>query len=216
MTPTMSAICCRRGEAPTSWPVFRSCRLSFEIVAHAKTTPVTNSANATSAGRISGVGETASIITDAHETMPRMPMPEIGTVRRADQPRHVAGDAGDQESDHEDERHRDERECRRLSGERARGGERIGERAGDREAADGQHGDPGRRDIAVALVAGCAGLRRRHRADQPADDWLRQLGQRPDRRDRNRAGADEADLRPPDPQGVCRRARRPRATAAGR
>ena len=77
-TPTMSAICCRLGDAPTSWPVFRSCRLSFEIVAHAKTMPVTNSANATSAGRISGVGDTASISTDAHETMPRMPMPEIG------------------------------------------------------------------------------------------------------------------------------------------
>ena len=53
-TPTMSAICCRIGEAPTSWPVFRSCRLSFEIVAHAKTIAVTKSANATS-GRARGL-----------------------------------------------------------------------------------------------------------------------------------------------------------------
>src|SRR6202162_3649618 len=74
----MSTICWRIGEAPTSWPVFRSCRLSFEIVAHAKTIAVTNSANATSAWRLSAVGDTASMITDAQITIDRMPTPEIG------------------------------------------------------------------------------------------------------------------------------------------
>jgi len=52
--------------------------LSFEIVAHAKTIAVTNSAKATSAGRVSGVGDTASTSTDAHSTIDRMPTPEIG------------------------------------------------------------------------------------------------------------------------------------------
>ena len=36
-TPTMSATCCRIGEARTSCPVLRSCRLSLEMVAQAKT-----------------------------------------------------------------------------------------------------------------------------------------------------------------------------------
>ena len=44
MTPMISATCCFQGVASTSWPVFRSCKLSFEIVAMPKTTPVTISA----------------------------------------------------------------------------------------------------------------------------------------------------------------------------
>src|SRR6185295_3061329 len=74
----MSAICWRIGEAPTSWPVFKSCKLSFEIVAHAKTIAVTKSAKATSAGRVSGVGDTARMIVEAHSTIDRIPTPEIG------------------------------------------------------------------------------------------------------------------------------------------
>src|SRR6185295_235779 len=79
-TPTMSAICWRIGEAPTSWPVFKSCKLSFEIVAHAKTIAVTKSAKATSAGRVSVVGDTAKTSTDAQSTIDRMPTPEIGLL----------------------------------------------------------------------------------------------------------------------------------------
>ncbi len=48
-TPTISAICCAQGAAPTSWPVFRSCRLSLEVVAAAKTMESVNSAKAISA-----------------------------------------------------------------------------------------------------------------------------------------------------------------------
>ena len=77
-TPTISAICWRIGEAPTSWPVLRSCRLSFEIVAHAKTIAVMNSANATSAGRVASVGVTAITSSDAQITIDRIPTPEIG------------------------------------------------------------------------------------------------------------------------------------------
>ena len=77
-TPTMSAICWRMGDAPTSWPVFRSCRLSFEIVAHAKTIAVMKRAKATRAGLVSGDGETASVKTDAQRTIERMPTPEMG------------------------------------------------------------------------------------------------------------------------------------------
>src|SRR3954470_2469089 len=48
------------------------------MVAHAKTIAVTNSANATSACRVSTVGVTASVMTDAQITIDRMPTPEIG------------------------------------------------------------------------------------------------------------------------------------------
>jgi hypothetical protein len=77
-TPTMSAICWRIGEAPTSCPVFRSCRLSFEMVAQANTMAVTKSASATRAGRVCSVGATVRAKTDAQTTMDRMPTPEMG------------------------------------------------------------------------------------------------------------------------------------------
>src|SRR5215813_6076847 len=77
-TPTMSAICCRIGDAPTSCPVLRSCKLSFEIVAHANTIAVMKRAKATRAGRVVSVGGTAITNADAHRTTDRMPTPEIG------------------------------------------------------------------------------------------------------------------------------------------
>ena len=43
-TPIRSATCCFHGVAPTNWPVFKSWRLSFEIVATPNTMPVTISA----------------------------------------------------------------------------------------------------------------------------------------------------------------------------
>src|SRR5687768_6214166 len=79
-TPTMSAICWRIGDAPTSCPVLRSCRLSFEIVAHANTIAVTKSENATSAWRVSSVGDTASAISAAQMTIERIPTPESGLL----------------------------------------------------------------------------------------------------------------------------------------
>ena len=98
-TPTMSAICWRIGDAPTSWPVFRSCRLSFEIVAQANTIAVTNSANATSAGRVvrrrrHGERERRRADDDRQDADAR-----DRAVRRADESRHVAADAGDEEAD---------------------------------------------------------------------------------------------------------------------
>ena len=77
-TPTMSAICCRIGEAPTSCPVLRSCRLSLEIVAHANTIAVTNSAKAISACELSGEGERKVARIVAKETIDRIPTPEMG------------------------------------------------------------------------------------------------------------------------------------------
>ena len=41
-TPMTSATCCFHGVESTSWPVLRSWRLSFEMVATPKTTAVTN------------------------------------------------------------------------------------------------------------------------------------------------------------------------------
>ena len=38
MTPTISAICCRHGVAPTMWPVFKSCMTSPAIAALLATT----------------------------------------------------------------------------------------------------------------------------------------------------------------------------------
>ena len=67
-----------RAEAPTSWPVFKSCKLSFEIVAQAKTIAVMNREKATSALRLSAVGATATTSSDAQSTIDRMPTPEIG------------------------------------------------------------------------------------------------------------------------------------------
>src|ERR1700737_797960 len=48
------------------------------MVAHAKTIAVTNSAKATSAWRVSTVGDTASVIKEAQITIDKMPTPEIG------------------------------------------------------------------------------------------------------------------------------------------
>ena len=75
----MSAICWRIGDAPTSWPVLRSCRLSFEIVAQANTIAVTNSAKATSAGRVSARRRHGERRASTRRcTIERMPTPEIG------------------------------------------------------------------------------------------------------------------------------------------
>ncbi len=52
--------------------------MSFEIVAQAKTIAVTNSAKATSDGRIASVGCTTTTMIVAKLTIDRMPTPEIG------------------------------------------------------------------------------------------------------------------------------------------
>jgi len=44
MTPNTSDHCCLEGVDPTSWPVFRSCRLLLAMAATQNTTAVTNSA----------------------------------------------------------------------------------------------------------------------------------------------------------------------------
>ena len=78
-TPITRATCWRHGVASTSWPVFRSWRLSFEMTATAKTMPVINSAKATIEGS-AGMPKSCiapSIRTDATR-MARMPTPETG------------------------------------------------------------------------------------------------------------------------------------------
>src|SRR4029077_195544 len=77
-TPTIRAICCRIGDAPTSWPVLRSCKLSFEIVAQANTIAVMKSEKATNGACVCAVGATTSTTSDAQITIDRMPTPEIG------------------------------------------------------------------------------------------------------------------------------------------
>ena len=78
-TPTIRAVCCRQGVAWTSWPVFRSCRLSLAMTATAKTIAVTIRAKAItdgSAGRPASCS-TPSISREAM-TMARMPTPDTG------------------------------------------------------------------------------------------------------------------------------------------
>src|SRR5256885_13530744 len=50
------------------------------MVAQANTIAVTNSASATSAGRVSGVGFTATMIADAQSTIEMIPTPEMGLL----------------------------------------------------------------------------------------------------------------------------------------
>ena len=78
-TPSTSATCCRHGVASTSWPVFKSCRLLFEIVATPNTTAVTNNAKATSDLDASPLacGKIMARISEM-PTTDRMPTPEIG------------------------------------------------------------------------------------------------------------------------------------------
>ena len=71
-----------------------------------------------------------------------------------------------------------------------------------REARDREADDPAARHVAIALVVGGRRAGCRDGADQAADDRLRKFQERPDRGNRNRAGADEAHLMPPDVFGV--------------
>ena len=79
ITPRTSENCCRQGVAPTSWPVFKSWRLSLEIVATPNTTDVTNKAKATSAwvasGPAPGKSKARMIAIPSTE---RIPTPEMG------------------------------------------------------------------------------------------------------------------------------------------
>src|SRR6187397_695981 len=115
-TPTISAICWRIGEAPTSCPVFRSCRLSFEIVAGKNDRGHEESdgdeRRARFLGRRDGQGKHGRTRHDGQN-----PNARDRAVRCADEPGHVPADSRDQESDNQHERHRDERECHRAGRE---------------------------------------------------------------------------------------------------
>src|ERR1700758_1750645 len=79
-TPTTNEACCRQGEAFTSWPVFKSCRLSFDMVATEKTIAVTNNEKAT---RADDPAEPRSIwainiITNEAQIPAKIPTPESG------------------------------------------------------------------------------------------------------------------------------------------
>ena len=81
ITPRTNATCCRHGVASTNWPVFRSWRLLFEIVATPNTIAVTNRANATSALEASPLtpGKSKARISEMPTTA-RMPTPEMGLL----------------------------------------------------------------------------------------------------------------------------------------
>ena len=212
----MSAICWRIGDAPTSWPVLRSCRLSFEIVAHAKTIDVTKSAKATSAGRClrrrrHGHDEDRRAEHDRQDADAR-----DRAVRRADESRHVAADAGDEEADEQHERHGDERQRRSRSARARVDRAKVNARhAGDGEADDREPDDPRRRHVAVACRRACdRAATRRASLMRPPTTGFASRGQRVDRGDADRARADEPHLRAPDRRACARRAPRPRRPAA--
>src|SRR5580698_4190073 len=79
MTPASNATCCFQGVAPTSWPVFKSCKLSFAIVATHNRIAVTNNEYATSACPSATTFEPASASSnnDAPITA-RIAKPETG------------------------------------------------------------------------------------------------------------------------------------------
>ena len=78
-TPMISATCCFHGVAPTIWPVLRSCRLSFEMVAIPNTTAAVNSVNATSASGLDWDSvPVMALMSRAAESTTMMPTPEIG------------------------------------------------------------------------------------------------------------------------------------------
>lgn len=83
--PISRATCWRHGVAPTSQPVFRSCRLSLEMVATASTAVVVKIASAMPSLPASGEpgrprsAPTASSRSDT-SVMAMMPTPEIGLV----------------------------------------------------------------------------------------------------------------------------------------
>ncbi len=81
-TPTMSATCCRHGVASTNCPVFRSCKLSLEMVAAQNTTDVTNKAYATRAGpaELGRNGFTTNTKAKAAPRTTRMPTPDRGLL----------------------------------------------------------------------------------------------------------------------------------------
>src|SRR5580658_7605646 len=87
-TPSTRATCCFHGVASTSWPVFRSCRLLFAMVATANTMAVTNKANATSA---------CSALTGRPDHCENAD-PGQRTVRGADQSGHVTAHRRDEEA----------------------------------------------------------------------------------------------------------------------
>ena len=78
-TPIINATCCRHGVASTNWPVFRSCKLSFEIVAIPNTTAAVNSVYATKAGAfVSCSFPVTTLMSSAEANTTMMPTPEIG------------------------------------------------------------------------------------------------------------------------------------------
>ncbi|CFE02976.1 Uncharacterised protein [Bordetella pertussis] len=83
--PISSATCWRQGVAPTSQPVLRSCRLSFEMEATATTAEVVKIARAMPICSPCGVASRpsprwmASMSSDT-STIATMPTPEIGLV----------------------------------------------------------------------------------------------------------------------------------------
>src|ERR1700747_3427562 len=83
-TPTTKEACCRQGVAFTSWPVFKSCRLSFDMVGTEKTIAVTNNEKATRADDPADPRSTwaINIITNEAPMTAKMPTPERGLLEK--------------------------------------------------------------------------------------------------------------------------------------
>ncbi len=118
MTPMISATCCFQGVASTSWPVLRSCRLLFAIVATAEH----------DRGHEQGEGDESWLRggrqLGAYADDQEQRSPDHGqdadarerTVRRADEPRHVAADGGDEEAHERDVHESADHEHRHVGG----------------------------------------------------------------------------------------------------
>ncbi len=191
ITPSTSATCCRHGVAPTSWPVFRSCRLSLEMVATPKMIAVTNKAKATSALVASASAPGNSSDKDQRNA-------EHGedadarnrAVRRADQAGHVAADRGDHDARDEDV---EDAETERRAGIRRRSGRRSAKADSSKPIGiidrTMTRADDGDRNVALGqldavLAAGPARAVGGERGGDALDDRPDDLEQGPDRRRR--------------------------------
>ena len=207
-----SITCWRQGVAPTSWPAFRSCRLS----------PATAAAHADHRADHDRRDRTDGR-TLAHDREQQQRGEQDGrdrdagdrVVRGADQAGHVAADRGKHEArDHHDDGHRE------------RDAEAVDDRVIEREQRQHEEHDADQDRASSAGPARCAARRpcepafMLHAGLDAGEQRFPQRPQRPEPADQHRADADVADLagsrsgrrRPP------RRARRaaPPAPGSGR
>ena len=181
-----SITCWRQGVAPTSWPAFRSCRLSPATAAALQVTaPIMIAATGPDRGARAHDceqherGEQDGRDRDAGDRV----------VRGTDEARHVAAHRGEHEAgDHHDHGHRE------------RDAEVVDDRVVEREQRQHEEHDADQDRLHRQVALGMRDVRRRaglqcHAGPDAGQQGLPQRPERPEPADQHRADADVADLR---------------------